>query len=320
MNPFADIDLDVLRGWREQRDPALRQEHQLPPLARLVRIDGEQVETLHGPDVLVGRYHPQHGPVDVILRGLEDHENYRLGAPHLHLTLADEGHWSVRGVSPGARTFIDGHELDHPSEQQRLESGSEIRLGQVRYRFETSGLELGEWEGERARLLNAAEAPSLFLCRRGGPCGPRVELDSSRGVVVGRSFPERTVLAGDRSWESRRQPDWDLAGLFEGERKFVSFEHAHIHACDEAWQITPVASRRKTFVNRLEVIDTTPLSYGDEIALGSVLFYLHEPGDDVTPERKAIEPPAVVDWQEGSTPILDETSEPADSDTGEGGA
>jgi hypothetical protein len=307
MDGFGDIDLDVLRGWREEIDPELRADHALAPLARLVSLDGEQVETIHGPDILVGRYLPQHGPVDVILGGLQDHQNYRLGAPHLHLTLED-AQWRVRSVSPGARTLVDGEELLHGGGHGDLESGSEITLGQVRYRFERSGLELDEWDHARTQLLNNADGPSLFLCRRGGPCGPRVRLDEASTVVVGRSFPNRTTLAGEQSWDGRTAPDWNLAGLYEAERKFIAFEHAHFESVDGAIELTPVTSRRKTFVNRLEIIDTTPLSFGDEIALGSVIFYLHEPNDDATPERKAIEPPAVIDWQEGSTPIVDETS------------
>jgi hypothetical protein len=323
MAEFGDIDLDVLRGWREEIDPALQAEHALPPLARLVALDAEQVETIHGPDVLVGRYNPQYGPVDVILGGLEDHQNYRLGAPHLHLTLGD-GQWGVRSVTPGSLTLIDGEELAHGDQRRLLESGSVITMGHVRYRLERSGLSLDEWEDARARLLNdpeqindpdlnAGDRPALFLCRRGGPCGPRIYLDEASQLVVGRSFPDRATLAGEHSWDGRTPPDWDLAGLYEAERKFIAFEHAHLDTLDSLdtagrrVELTPVASRRKTFVNRLEIIDTTPLSSGDEIALGSVIFYLHEPSDDAMPERKAIEPPAVIDWQEGSTPILDES-------------
>jgi hypothetical protein len=305
MHGFGDIDLDVLRGWREQRNPGLQHEHTLPPLARLVRLDGDQIETIHGPDVLVGRYNPQHGPVDVILGGLEDHQNYRLGAPHLHLTL-DDDHWRVRSVTPGSRTLIDDQECSHGDEPRRLGGGTVITMGHVRYRFERSGLELGDWEAARERMLDEAGRPALFLCRSGGPCGPRAYLEEATKLVVGRSFPDRATLAGEQSWDGHTPPDWDLAGLYEVERKFIAFEHAHVERLNDAFELTPVASRRKTFINRLEILDTTPLSSGDEVALGSVLFYLHEPSDEPMPERKAIEPPAVIDWQEGSTPIIDE--------------
>ena len=318
MSEFADIDLDVLRGWREHRDPELRQAHKLPPLARLVSLDGEKVETIHGPDVLIGRYNPQYGPVDVILRDLQDHQNYRLGAPHLHLTLQSDSRWSLRSISPGTRTLVDGEEISQPNELCAIESGAELTIGCVRYRFETSGLALSAWEDARNRLLNGAAGPSLFLCRRGGPCGPRVALDEHGALVIGRSFPGRATLAGDHSWDGHCQPDWDLAGLYEEERKFIGFEHAHVDKSDRVWRLTPVTSRRRAFVNRLEIIDTTPLSSGDEVALGSVIFYLHEPGDAAPSERKAIEPPAVIDWQEGSAPILDEASEPQDDASSEG--
>ncbi len=306
MQAFGDIDLDILRGWAERRDPALRQEHALPPLARLVPLESGIVETLHGPDVLVGRYHPQYGPVDVILRELEDHQNYRLGAPHLHLTLSDDGVWTLRTLSPGARTLVGEDELEAPNQPHPLDHGDVVTLGCVRYRFETSGLALGEWEEARARLLDEAGGPALFLCRRGGPCGPRAALDEAHPLVVGRSFPPPGAVPAGSAWDGRAQPDWDLAGLYEEERKFIAFEHLRLESIGGVWHAEPLAARRRTFVNRIDIIDVTPLSLGDELALGSVVFYLHQPAPGARPARKAIEPPAVVDWQEGSSPILDE--------------
>lgn len=312
MDVFGDIDLDVLRGWAETRDPELRAEHALPPLCRLVRADGAQVETIHGPDVLVGRYHPQYGPVDVILRGLADHQNYRLGAPHLHLSLGDDGGWTVRNVSPTVETSVAGVALASPETVQPIESGDDLTLGCVSYRFEASGLTLGEWEDARARLLDEADCAGLYLCRRGGPCGPCRPLEAAGELTVGRSFPAVGTLPDGHRWGDPAPPDWDLAGLYEEERKFVAFEHARLEQRDADWYVVPRAARRKTFVNRLEIIDATPVSFGDEIALGSVIFYLHKPSAGARPARKAIEPPAVVDWQEGSTPILDETSDAQD--------
>jgi hypothetical protein len=310
MQDFDDIDLDVLRGWSESRDPQLRAEHRLAPLARLIKLDGDQVETLHGPEVLVGRYHPQHGPVDVILRGLQDHENYRLGAPHLHMTLGEDAQWTLRSVSPGVESQVGEQVVGGPNQPHPIDDGDILTVGCARYRFETSGLTLAEWEAARAHLLAGADGPALFLCRRGGPCGPHVQLADEQALVVGRSFPKPDQLPGGRSWEGWQQPDWDLAGLYEDERKFIAFEHAHLEQRGPSWHLRPVASRRRTFVNRLEIIDATPLSGGDEVALGSCLFLFWEPSRADTAARKAIEPPAVVDWQEGSTPLLDEASEP----------
>lgn len=307
-----DIDLDVLRGWAEAIDESLRQPHELTPLARLVPIDAgpdARVETIHGPDVLMGRFHPQYGPVDIIPRGLQDHQNYRLGAPHLQLSAAGACEWTVRSLSPGATTLVGDESIDQPSELCPITDGDRLTLGCVSYRFELSGVDLDEWERERLRLLDAGSGPALYLGRRGGPCGPRFELDGRDAVVLGRSFPRDGVLSGDHQWDGLPQPDWDLAGLHGAERKHIAFRHARLRRDGERWSITPLSMRHKTFVNRAEILDSTPIEVGDEIALGPIILFLHEPDSDAAPRRMAIEPPAVVDWGEGSTPILEEPSD-----------
>ncbi|MFP4598848.1 MAG: FHA domain-containing protein [Persicimonas sp.] len=319
---FGDIDLNILRGFSERIEPSLRREHRLPALARLVGVGADRDETIHGPDVLMGRYHPQYGPVDIIPRGLRDHENYRMGAPHLHLTLEDDG-WVLRTVSPGVRTLIGERVVELPNRPHRLQEGDVITTGQVRYRFETSGVSMQEWKQARAALFSEAESseaggPALFLCRRGGPCGPHLRLGADEPLVVGRSFPADEAFAAKKPWHGKSQPSWDLAGLYEAERKFVAFLHARLEPRDGQWQVLPMAARRKTFVNRLEIIDRTPVSSGDELALGSVLFVVHDPRDTGHSQHRSIEPPVVIDWQEGSTPILDPPDEAVGSAPNEG--
>ena len=316
MESPSDIDLDVLRGWDEHDDEALRQKHRLPALARLVRLDGPsagRVEPVCGPEVLMGRYHPQHGPVDLMFEGLEDYELYRLGAPHLHLSMDDEAQWKLRAISPSVDTRVNGTLIDHPAGSHPIEHQDELSLGRIQFRFETADISLSSWEQARLELLEEVESPALFLLRRGGPCGPFKVLDERTPSMVGRSFPAPGSLPGRHSWDSVPPPDWDLAGLYEFERKYIGFEHIGIEYDGDQWQIEPLSTRRKTFVNRHEILEPTALASGDEIALGTVLLVFHEPAAEVQPARKGIEPPAVVDWQEGSTPILDEApDEPAE--------
>jgi hypothetical protein len=324
MGAYGNIDLDILRGWTQSRDPQLRRAHALPALGRLVHLDSDHVERLHGPDLLVGRYHPQNGPVDLIPNGLKDHETYRLGAPHLHLQMASDGQWTLRHISPGTRTIVGDDLLEDCDETHRLNHGDELTLGCARYLFESSGVGLQQWEDERRALLDSAEGPALFLCRRGGPCGPRFALDEDSAVLLGRTIPPGGNFRVDVPWFGAEHkpvpPDVDLAGLYPSERKFISFLHAYFkrdaaeskgESCDEssdAYQVVPVSTRQKTFLNRHEIIEPARLADGDEVALGAVFFCVRLSDSSTAVTRKTIEPPAVVDWGEESSPSWDDSS------------
>ena len=306
---MEDIDLDILRGWTERRDVELGDTHELPELARLVRPNASErvgrVEAIHGPDVLVGRHANQYGPVDLIPMGLEDHENYRLGAPHLQLTLSEDGAWFVRSVAPRAETTIDGERLSSTDEPRRIEHGAELCLGVVDYRFELCDVDLDAWKRRRAEVLDAADGPSLFIMVRGGPIRVHRRLDSSEACVVGRSFPGAGELFREAPWDGQSQPDWDLSGITQHLRKFVSFRHAEIRFREDEWWVRSLTRRQRTFLNRESIEGHTRLSSGDDIGLGSLLLLFHVP-DDTDAAPRPLEPPAVVDWQEDSSPILDE--------------
>jgi pSer/pThr/pTyr-binding forkhead associated (FHA) protein len=300
-----DIDLDILRGWSERTDVELGEQHALPPLARLIRLSSEMVETIHGPDVLLGRHANQYGPVDLIPSQLEDHENYRLGAPHLHLTRAEDGQWQARSVSPRASTMIDGEPLSAPDGPIEIQDGAELKLGVVGYRFEVTSTSLDTWTQARSDLLDRAQGPSLFLMQRGGPTDVWRKLDEESSCVVGRSFPETGTLLRSAPWDGLDQPDWDLSALPGGMRKFIAYRHAEIVMHDGAWWLRSLANRHQTYINRERFDEHVRLSSGDDIGLGSTLLLFHTP-DERESVPRPIEPPAVLDWQEDSSPILDE--------------
>ena len=308
---MGDIDLDILRGWSERTDFELSATHALPPLARLVRVGGQSgvVETIHGPDVLMGRHANQYGPVDMIPDGLEDHENYRLGAPHLHLTRAEDARWRARSVSPRAYTAIDGQGLSATDGPVEISDGAHLTLGVVEYRFEITSTSLEEWTSERSDLLARSGGPSLFLMLRGGPTDVWYELDPDTSCVVGRSFPEPGELLRVAPWDELDQPDWDLSALPEGLRKFVAYRHAEVVFHDGAWWVRSLANRHRTYVNREVFDDHSRLTSGDDVGLGSTLLLFHAPDQEEAVPRP-IEPPAVLNWQEDSSPILDEEDEP----------
>lgn len=329
---FGSINLDVLRGWSQTIDPQLRRPHALPALARLVHLDSGHVENLHGPDLLVGRYYPPNGPVDLVLSALQEHERYRLGAPHIQMTLDEAEQWSVSHLAPGTGTGVGADWFENFNQKHLLNDGDILTLGCARYRFERHEVELTTWKRECMALLKKAQKPALFLCRNGAPCGPMVELLPDATRVIGRTLPpsnNRMVLTPwDHSAQKPVQPDVDLAGLFPGEAQSISFLHAAIRPADLAgrvtradldaaaqpaqFRVTPLATRQKTFVNRQEVSESTALKHGDELALGSVFFYLHCPQQKVQISRPPLRPPALIDWGEGSSsvrktlPLLDE--------------
>lgn len=298
------FDLDVLRGWKEVGDHGLRGNHSLPALAVLVRRtpDGRREELLlHGPETYIGRYHPQNGPVDVILNGLEDHEIYRLSAPHVRVVMSERGEWTVRPMTPAALTQLNGTTLSETRQQYAIGVDDVLRLGAVDFEFRPTGVTYNEWLQRKKSALGSIDTTTLFLKRAGDICGPRLSLDPTRRAVLGRSFPRSDELPSG-PWRAEEQPDWNLAGLWEWERKFVGFRHAALDHVDDQWLVEPLSQRQRTFVNRVEILNPTPLMPGDEIALGSVLFHFHDPSDiRRSTEARTAEIPIVVNWREEQT-------------------
>lgn len=312
------FDLDVLRGWKEVHDDGLRGEHALPALAVLVcRNEDRSVRyefRIHGPETYVGRYHPQNGPVDVILAGLEDHEVYRLSAPHVRLVMSERGSWTVRPMTPAAVTKLNGRTLVDPRQTESLVHGDMLTLGTLEFEFKTTGVAYDAWLGAKKAILVNEDETGLFLMRAGGIAGPSIIAPRGGRIVLGRSFPRRADLA-QGAWRSEEQPDWNLAGLWEWERKFIGFVHAAVTEVDDQWYIEPISTRQRTFVNRLEISEATALMPGDEIGLGSVLMHFHDPADiRASTHSHTAELPAVVNWREEHTsPRL----EPVSRESGE---
>lgn len=316
---FGGVNLDVLRGWSQTIDPQLQRPHALPALAQLVHLDSGHVEPLHGPDLLIGRYYPPNGPVDIVLSALQEHERYRLGAPHLQLTLDEAGQWRASHLAPGTGTGVGARWFEDYNQQHPVNDGDILTLGCARYRFEQQDVALSAWKKACMALLKKAQKPALFLCRSGAPCGPMVELSPDTTRVIGRTLPpsgDRTVRTPwDHSAHHPGQPDVDLAGLYPGEAQSISFLHAairpaqppdaEVHAPEGAasFRVTPISTRQKTFVNRQEISDSATLQHGDELALGSVFFYLHSPEQTLQIARAPLRPPALIDWGEGRSSL-----------------
>ena len=305
VNAPSFIDFDVLRGWREHRDPELQQPHRLPALAQLEMLgdDGDpKVQySLHGPQVMLGRYRPQHGPVDLHLPRLKDHQRYRLGAPHAQLELK-EGRWQVEAVNPRASTEVDGVSHEYLHEPRPLEDGMELKLGVVRFRFQSTDISVDDWQSARDELIQQVDGPALFLKRAGGICGPYRRLDERHQLVVGRSHPGPGELPDSGQWPPVPESFWDLSGLFDHERNLVGFQHVAVSCEDDGWYARELSTRQDTFVNRVAITaEKTVLSNGDELALGSVIVRFHDPADgaDQTPRQHI---PTVVDWQEEKPP------------------
>ncbi|MFU8802911.1 MAG: FHA domain-containing protein [Bradymonadaceae bacterium] len=305
----AYVDLDVLRGWREIHHDELRAEHVLGALARLVHLDrdGSRLgsQPIHGPDVLVGRFHAQYAPVDVLFVGLRDFESYKMGAPHVHLLREPGGQWFLRSLSPMAHTWHNGTLVEHVKNRQLLKSGDNLRLGSTRFVFETEATGFEGWKARRKELLKEASRVSLYLMRHGAICGPFFELDDARPSVLGRTFPGPRELPGTHHWPENEAVDWDLAGLSDQERKFIAFRHVKVWFSEAGqWMVEPLSDRQRTFINRMAISGPTALQSGDELGLGSILFHFHHPSRTVMPRSKELHVPPVVDWDEGHPPSV----------------
>lgn len=280
-------DLDILRGWSERHDPHLRSDHLLPPLARLVCVNDEGTRplVLHGPQVVIGRYHPQHGPVDLVPWWWSEPQLYKLGSPHIKLSLTARG-WRLRIISPSHESGLSGHSgLLSLDEEHPLAPGDLIKLGVMSLRFEVEQTKAKRWDHLSADILRTANEPTLFLKRHGGLCGPSFNLTPRRHVMLGRGLPQRLAHA---------DVDWDLAGLFDDERRHLGFRHASLDWTKEGWELAPTSVRQKVWLNREELREPALLRSGDEVGLGNVLLHFHDPGTEaLSPELPV---PALVDW------------------------
>lgn len=301
------IDRDVLRGWKEYRDPTLNQPHRLPALAQLLPIDpGPRPLVpidLHGPDLLLGRFQSHYAPVDIGFRRLEDHQLYRLGAPHIRLTL--EGRrWHLEVLTPRARTMLNDRPLSHLQAPQVLADGDTIHLGVAAFEFRTTDQRLENWLKTRQNLFSAADKPTLFLKRYGGCCGPFCSLQKSAALVIGRTYPTADDPTGRPEWPAADRSWWDLSGLGEDERKYVAFRHAQVALHQGQWTLKPLSTRHRTFLNRIAISGTVPLAAGDELGLGSVLLQFYDPQHPPSDGATRPDVPAIVDWSEGQPPSI----------------
>ena len=307
----ARVDLDALKGWSERREATLRSDHVLPALAQL-SLWGEQSEasasalsaplcwTIHAPEVLLGRYSLQVGPVDLPFYGLLDYELYSLAAPHARLAMRQHALWHVTRLSPQAEVAVNGVALSSLHRAHPVRPGDRLRLGVLRLRFEVDPKRddaLKRWQHQRADLLRTQRGAALFLKRAGSLCGPRYALRAGRAAVLGRSFPSPRALNSSSPWPDHPEPDWDLSGLPDEERRHLAFRHAALRPLhDQDWEIAPLSTRHHVSVNRLEIVAPTPLRDGDEIGLGGVLFYFHNPLAAQPSRHHTVKLPYAVDW------------------------
>jgi len=283
---LASVDLDLLRGWSERIDPELRSDHLLPPLARLVALDHPgRALVLHGPRVVIGRYHPQHGPADLVPSWWSEPQLYKLGAPHVQLLLSSRG-WRLKVISPTHHTALKGGATPLSLTQEHpIAPGDELTLGKMRLRFELDRQTLTQWEHHTEDILRTAHAPTLFLKRSGGLCGPSFCLVPRTHVTLGRSLPKPLASA---------EVDWDLSGLFDDERRHLGFRHACLDWTKDGWELSATSARQKVWLNRRELTGSALLSCGDEIGLGNVLLHFYDPKEPSGAPELPL--PSIVNW------------------------
>ncbi|MEM1346992.1 MAG: FHA domain-containing protein [Myxococcota bacterium] len=298
------VDLDVLRGWGEVRDASLRSEHILPAMARLVLLHGQEEIGLHGPKLVLGRLNAQFGPVDTLMSELFDHERYRIGAPHVHLSIDEREEWSLRVLTADSPTHLNDLLLPLGGRPHKIKSGDILRLDTNAFRFEVcEEISLSRWTNAFQDILTTERRPALLLKRDGGLCGPRLGMSQRKLYTVGRSFPRLRRLPHTMSAPPL---DWDLSGLFEHERKHVAYRHIALRPLnDQDWAVAPLSRRHRVFVNRVEISEVTPLEPGDEIGLNTILLHYHNPRADQPSSTHTIRLPIASDWSQEDTKSID---------------
>lgn len=312
-NVESIVDLDAIRGWSEFRDPGLRRDHELFALAELAQLDGDdrRVHTyrIHSPDVLIGRSHFRHPPVDLSFYHLFDHQRYRLGSPHAHLEYGN-GAWLLRPLSRRCPTAVDGCFVEADDRPRRLEDGAMLTFGVTRFRFSTTDVSLRTWKRRRTELLDTADGPTVYLERCGAICGPSQPLHRQTPLVVGRSHPEPGTLPDTSNWPEEDDPFWDLAGVYDHERAFVAFRHVKFEFRDDRWWLCPLSSGHRTFVNRRLIGEPTELNAGDRIGLGSLLLRFYHPQQRDLAVRQTPRS-ELMDWSTGRTPSVSPPESPS---------
>lgn len=297
------VDLDALRGWSESQDPALRKPHRLPDLARLDELDGHGTShtyAVRNPDVLIGRSHFRHPPVDISLHRLQDFQLYRLGTPHAQLFLDDDG-WKLRVLTLRCPTQINGRSICDEDPPQLVRDGDELVLGVTRFRFSTTETSLGKWQRCRRQFLKNIDEPALLLERHGAPCGPHRRLSSNTPLVVGRTHPAPGVVTDTMDWPEADPHFWDLSGLYDHERTYLAFRHASVEHDGNGWTLRSLSTGHQLFVNGDALSEPTQLQPGDRIGVGSVTLRFYDPATAWHSLWTAAIP-EIVDWSGGRAP------------------
>jgi len=108
-------------------------------LARLVLIRaGQETDIVFplGSGVVIGRFDPDKGPVDIDLAQLP--EGQYVSRQHAELYQDAAGQWCVKDLGSLNGTFVrrKGQNFEKITGEQRLQSGDEVSFGNARFRFE----------------------------------------------------------------------------------------------------------------------------------------------------------------------------------------
>lgn len=298
------IDLDTLRGWSEYRDDSLRAAHRLPPLAGLHLVKEKRGVKhtrsyyLYGEDLLLGRFQAHYSPVDLQFADFEDHELYKLGAPHVRIYLHEDV-WNLQVISPRTETRINGALITELRTDYPLLNDDRLHLGIAELRFQCMANQLPTNLAASETLIQRAQSPSLHLLRQGGLAGPFKSLPSQGPLSLGRSHPNPGHLPDTEDWPNHVPLFWDLSGLFDHERRHIGFRHAQLFFRDQDWFLEPLCSRQRTFVNRIQIQNPVKLEPNDEIGLGTILFRFYDPTSAPPKSHRVPVIPKVVDWSAG---------------------
>jgi pSer/pThr/pTyr-binding forkhead associated (FHA) protein len=213
------------------------------------------------------------------------------------------GGWTVEDAGSTNGTWL-GDERLPAGERRALAPGTELRLGNVRLRFEGDGTPAGAVEGTGtiARRLvddlfgaSTGAAPSLRIVR-GAPPGQLTLADPGRVYVVGRSEGCALPLSVEE----------------------VSREHAALERNAAGVLLRDLGSKNGVSVGGARVAGERRLADGDQVQIGPVTLAFDDPAerylrqlDDAAPDVEIVEaPPAWPPEEAPAAPAPDDSPPP----------
>lgn len=218
-----------------------------------------------------------------------------LSALHARVRREASG-WTVEDTGSTNGTWLGGERLA-PGQRRPLARGAELRLGNVRLRFEGDGPVAGAADGTGTiarRLVDdlfgaTGEGAPIVRVVRGAPERRLELLELGRAYVIGRSETCALPLAVEE----------------------VSREHATLTRLTDGVLLRDLGSKNGVTLSGARVAAERRLTDGDHFEVGPVTLAFSDPVDRYLRELEAAPEPLAAPQAVRAAPAVEEIAEPA---------